>query len=90
MGKKYELLRLAFKTRGYTLAAVGKYILGGVTQPCVTSKLIGKAEWKLSECYKVLAALRLPTDMLPLLFPPNGVASVTDEQRNMIRYGRAL
>ena len=90
MGKKYELLRLAFKTRGYTLTAVGKNILGGVTQACVTLKLNGKNEWRLSECYKVLAALRLPTDMLTLLFPPNGVASVTDEQRDMIRFGRAL
>ena len=89
MGKKYELLRLAFKTRGFTLEDVGKYILGGKAKPTISEKLSGRIGWSLEEVYAILKHLRLPYEWIPILFPPSGIATVTDEQRDMIRFGRA-
>lgn len=87
--KKYELLRLAFKTRSYTLDDVGKYILGGKGKSVVCEKLSGRIKWSMDDAYAVLKALRMPYEWMSILFPPNGLAEVTDEQRDMIRFGRA-
>jgi hypothetical protein len=89
MGKKYELLRLAFKTRGYTLETVGKYILDGRVKSIVADKLSGRIKWTMDDAHAIIKALRVPQEWMPLLFPPNGIAVVTDEQREMIRFGRA-
>lgn len=86
--KKYELLRLALKTRGFSLEALGDIVFDGTVKSVVSMRLSGRTPWRIEEAYKILDALRLPHSWLPLLFPPNGIADVTDEQRDMIRFGR--
>lgn len=86
--KRYELLRLAIRTRAYTMETFGEFVLGGMAKSSLSNRLTGHTSWTISEAYAVLDGLRFPHEWMSMLFPPNGIAKVTDEQREMIRFGR--
>lgn len=64
----YKTLMRVIREQGHTCKQIAEAI--GRDKVTFSQKCHGKVAWTLDEVYAVLGALKLPTAMMPTLFPP--------------------
>ena len=70
-GKKYALLQKEMVQQDLTRKELGYHL--NLSESAITSRLIGRQDWRDSEQYKVLDFLGLPHNKKHLYVPPNGI-----------------
>ena len=70
-GKKYALLQKEMVQQDLTRKELGYHL--NLSESAITSRLIGRQDWRDSEQYKVLDFLGLPHNKKHLYFPPGGI-----------------
>ena len=66
-----ELVNLIYQ-KDYDQKSLSK-AMGFKTSGALSTRLSGKVEWTLQECYQVLRILGEPVERLQVLFPPKEV-----------------
>ena len=74
-GKKYALLQKEMVQQDLTRKELGYHL--NLSESAITSRLIGRQDWRDSEQYKVLDFLGLPHNKKHLYFPPGGIGEET-------------
>lgn len=84
--RRYELLRLAMRSRGMTGKDAGT--VTGLSAASISARLTGQQPWSMEEAYKMLRALLLPMEDIYKYFPPGGVGEVAEEDRRAFNWQR--
>lgn len=68
--KRFAELRGVLARYDYTIAELATKI--GRSEAYVNRRMVGKDEWELGECYRILKMFNLPAADLPRYFPEGG------------------
>lgn len=71
----YRYLRRTLREKKISQKELGELL--GLGQSAVSERFGGRSEWRLSEMYAIMRACKKPVEEMPLLFPENGVDTVT-------------
>ena len=84
--RRYELLRLAMRSRGMTGKDAGT--VTGLSAASISARMTGQQPWSMEEAYKMLRALLLPPEDIYKYFPPDGIGEVAEEDRRAFNWQR--
>lgn len=84
--RRYELLRLAMRSRGMTGKDAGT--VTGLSAASISARMTGQQPWSMEEAYKMLRALLLPLEDIYKYFPPGGVGEVAEADRRAFNWQR--
>lgn len=71
----YRYLRRTLREKKISQKELGELL--GLGQSAVSERFGGRSEWRLSEMYTIMRACKKPVEEMPLLFPENGMDTVT-------------